>query len=139
MVLTKYFYFFLGPPQAEQKEMKKIGRIGENVRLVCPIGGFPAPMVEWSKNGEKIDYMWERHRTGRKSLKIRNANEDDTGVFTCKGINGFGSEEVRIELIIVGKFQGINYKLKLSYSLIQPNNKITLKQLSYLYLLVIKY
>ena len=61
-------------------------------------------MVEWSKNGEKIDYMWERHRTGRKSLKIRNANEDDTGVFTCKGINGFGSEEVRIELIIVGEY-----------------------------------
>ena len=89
--------------------MKKIGRIGENVRLICPICGFPAPMVEWSKNGEKIDYMWERHRTGRKSLKIKNANEDDTGVFTCKGINGFGSEEVRIELIIVGKWKLVLY------------------------------
>lgn len=90
-----------GPPQAEQKELKKVGRIGENIKLLCPIGGFPTPMVEWSKNGEKIDFMWDRHRTGRKSLKIRNANEDDTGIFTCKGINGFGSEEVRIELIVV--------------------------------------
>ena len=103
--------------------MKKIGRIGENVRLICPIGGFPAPMVEWSKNGEKIDYMWERHRTGRKSLKIKNANEDDTGVFTCKGINGFGSEEVRIELIIVGKWKLVLYVNVLTYL---SNNTFTI-------------
>jgi hypothetical protein len=95
------FFVISGPPQAEQKELKKVGRIGENIKLVCPIVGFPTPIVEWSKNGEKIDYMWERHRTGRKSLKITNANEDDTGIFSCKGINGFGSEEVRIELIVV--------------------------------------
>ena len=80
--------------------MKQIGRIGENLRIVCPIIGYPAPMVEWSKNGEKIDFMWERHQTGRKTLRIKNANEDDTGVYSCKGINGFGSEEVRIELIL---------------------------------------
>ena len=49
--------------------------------------GYPTPMIEWSKNGEKIDYMWERHRTGKngRSLKIKHANEDDTGIFTCKG------------------------------------------------------
>ena len=94
--------------------MKKIGRIGETVRLVCPITGYPAPMVEWSKNGEKIDFMWERHLTGRKSLKIKNANEDDTGVFTCKAINGFGSEEVRIELIVVGK---IEFKIEIRRNL----------------------
>lgn len=78
-----------------------MGRIGENIKLTCPIVGFPTPMVEWYKNGEKIDYMWERHKTSRKSLKIKHISEDDTGVFTCKGINGFGSEEVRIELIVV--------------------------------------
>lgn len=64
-------------------------------------------MVEWSKNGEIIDFMWDRHKTGRKSLKIKHVTEDDTGIFTCKGINGFGSEEVRIELIIVGKTSSI--------------------------------
>ena len=78
-----------------------MGKIGENIKLVCPIFGFPTPIVEWTKNGEKIDYMWERHRTTRKALKISRITEDDTGIFTCKGINGFGSEEVRIELIVV--------------------------------------
>ena len=99
--LKCFFIFFPGPPQADIKEMKKVGRIGDNIKLVCPIVAFPPPMIEWSKNGEKIDYMWERHRTSKKSLKIKNINEDDTGIFTCKGINGFGSEDVRIELIVV--------------------------------------
>ena len=40
----------------------------------------------------------------KRYLKIKNANEDDTGVFLCKGVNGFGSEVVRVELIIVGEF-----------------------------------
>ena len=78
--------FVSGPPQADQKEVKKIGRIGETVKIVCPIGGYPAPMIEWTKNGEKIDYMWDRHRTGKKSLKIKHVNADDTGIFTCKGV-----------------------------------------------------
>ena len=82
-----YNFLFLGPPHAEEKETKKVGRIGETIKLTCPIVGYPTPMIEWSKNGEKIDYMWERHRTGKngRSLKIKHANEDDTGIFTCKG------------------------------------------------------
>ncbi len=72
------------------------------MRLVCPIGGYPLPMIEWYKDGEKIDFHWDRHKTGKKWLKIKHASEDDTGIFICKGINGFGSDEVRIELIVVG-------------------------------------
>ena len=104
---TMYFLIYLGPPHAESKELKKVGRIGETVRLVCPVSGFPKPMVEWSKNGEIIDFMWDRHRTGGRSLKIKDVTEDDTGIFTCKGINGFGSVDIRIELIIVGEYFNI--------------------------------
>ena len=56
------FWSIAGPPVADQSDVKKIGRIGETVRLTCPISGYPAPMVEWTKNGEKIDFTWERHR-----------------------------------------------------------------------------
>ena len=101
------YFILVGPPHAEQKELKKIGRIGETVKLVCPVSGFPKPMVEWSKNGEIIDFMWDRHRTGGRSLKIKDVTEDDTGIFTCKGINGFGSVDIRIELIIVGEYYNI--------------------------------
>ena len=88
--------------------MKKVATIGENLRLVCPVSAYPAPMVEWSKNGEIIDFMWERHKTGKKWLKIKNLSEDDTGIFTCKAINGFGSETVRIEVIVVGELSHSN-------------------------------
>ena len=98
------FISTLGPPTAETKEVKKVAQIGENLRLVCPVSAYPAPIVEWSKNGDKIDFMWERHKTGKKWLKIKNLSEDDTGIFECKAVNGFGVETVRIELIVVGKF-----------------------------------
>ena len=100
---------FPGPPHATQKELKRIGRMGETVKLVCPITGYPQPMIVWSKNGEQIDsdFTWDRHRVTKKSgLKIKNVSEDDTGVFECKGVNGFGSETVRVELIVVAREEG---------------------------------
>ena len=29
---------------------------------------------------------------------------EDTGIYTCKGTNGFGSEEIRIDLIVIGEY-----------------------------------
>lgn len=78
-----------------------MAHVGETVRLVCPVSGYPQPMMEWSKNGEKIDFMWIRHKTSKRALKIKDVNVDDTGIFMCKGVNGFGSAQVRIELIVV--------------------------------------
>ncbi len=94
---------FPGPPHADKKELQKVAHIGDSVKLVCPVSGFPQPMVEWSKDGEEVDFTWDRHRVGRKHLKIRHLTEDDTGVFVCKAINGFGSDQVRIDLIVVGR------------------------------------
>ena len=41
-------------------------------------------------------------KTYRKVLKIRNVVESDTGVLHCRGINGFGSASVRVELLVSG-------------------------------------
>ena len=92
-----------GPPTKTADTVKKIARIGDSVKLNCPIEGYPEPLFDWSKNDENIDFMWERHKIRGRSLRIRNVNEDDTGIFICKGINGFGSDSVRVELIVVGK------------------------------------
>ena len=35
---------------------------------------------------------------------------EDTGIYTCKGTNGFGSEEIRIDLIVIGKFSNDYFK-----------------------------
>ena len=59
------------------------------------------------QDGHPIDDItWMRYRKKESALKVRHANEDDTGVYTCKGINGFGSAEARVEVIVVGEFTG---------------------------------
>ena len=37
---------------------------------------------------------------------------DDTGIYICKGTNGFGSEEIRIDLIVIGKLKCFRYSLE---------------------------
>ena len=41
--------------------------------------GSPAPIIEWSKGEEMVDYQMTRYRTNKKSLKIRNVNIEDSG------------------------------------------------------------
>lgn len=79
-------------------------RLGSDARIPCPMAGHPAPMIDWAKGGESISpYSWERFRTSKKSLKIANVHKEDSGEYTCKGTNGFGSEEVTINLVVIGK------------------------------------
>ena len=104
MVFTGLFGFLLsGPPIAQQKELKSIVRLGEDLKIQCPISGNPTPIIEWKKGGETIDYSWIRIRTKGKQLRIKKSQEDDTGVYICKGVNGFGNVEVRVDLIVIGK------------------------------------
>ena len=84
--------------------MKHIARKGEDIRIDCPIVGNPAPIIEWRKGEDIIDYSWIRIRTSKRSMKIRNAQEEDTGMYYCKGVNGFGNTQVRVDLIIIGKY-----------------------------------
>jgi len=90
-----------GPPIAQQKEMKKIVRLGEDVKIQCPISGNPTPIIEWKRGGETIDYSFIRFRTKGRQLRIKKTQEDDTGVYICKGVNGFGNIEVRVDLIVI--------------------------------------
>lgn len=90
-----------GPPIAQQKDVKKIVRLGEDVKIQCPISGNPPPMIEWKKGGETIDYSWIRIRTQKKAMKIKKSQEEDTGIYVCKGVNGFGNVEVRVDLIVI--------------------------------------
>ena len=82
--------------------------MGEDVKIQCPISGNPTPMIEWKKGGETIDYSWIRIRTQKKAMKIKKAQEVDTGIYVCKGVNGFGNVEVRVDLIIIGEFSSLS-------------------------------
>jgi hypothetical protein len=87
-----------------KKREWKVVALGDNVRLPCHISGTPTPMMRWTKGDEVItDYTWERFRSDKKSLSIDNVELDDTGIYICKGTNGFGSsDEARTDLIVIG-------------------------------------
>ena len=46
---------------------------------------------------------WHRFRTNRRYLKIKSVEIVDSGIFICKGVNGFGSVSVQIQLVVRGK------------------------------------
>merc|ERR1719234_2887139 len=89
-----------GPPRLRKGLEVVVGRVGQEVKLVCPITGNPTPIIEWEKDGEVVDYTWTRVKTNKNYLKLRGAKLEDTGIFYCRGVNGFGSVRVRIELIV---------------------------------------
>ena len=68
-----------------------------------------------------MDYTWTRVKTNKNYLKVkqkkpfhnyhqflqfclqlRGAKVEDSGIFYCRGVNGFGSVRVRLELIVTG-------------------------------------
>ena len=90
-----------GPPRAEKAEVKHIAKVGDEVKLLCPVHGHPAPMVTWSKDGEVIDFAWNRFRVNKRQMKIKGVIREDTGLYICKAINGFGKVEIKVELIVI--------------------------------------
>jgi len=90
-----------GPPTASKRNVQQLARLGTEIKLQCPMEGYPVPMIEWSKENEVIDYQWTRYRANKKTLKIKDVEKSDTGRFVCKGINGFGKEQIEIDLIVI--------------------------------------
>ena len=90
-----------GPPRAEKSDVKHVAKVGDNVKLLCPIQGYPTPMVTWSKGNDVINYAWSRFRTNKRHMKIKGVVKEDTGVYFCKAINGFGNVEIKVELIVI--------------------------------------
>ena len=42
-----------GPPRLKKGMEVVVGRLGQEVKLVCPITGNPTPIIEWEKVGDQ--------------------------------------------------------------------------------------
>ena len=93
--------FFSGPPVASQQSLQQLARLGDEVKLHCPMQGYPTPIIEWYKGEEVIDYLWSRYRPNKRTLKIKDVEKGDSGRFVCRGINGFGKEQIEIDLVVI--------------------------------------
>ena len=56
-----------------------------------------------------IQRTWgERFRLNRRHLKIRSVRLSDSGVIVCKGVNGFGSQSVALDLVVRGRRENLD-------------------------------
>uniref|UniRef100_A0A4W5JS61 Ig-like domain-containing protein n=1 Tax=Hucho hucho TaxID=62062 RepID=A0A4W5JS61_9TELE len=93
-----------GPPWvSRQVEERQTARLGRTVRLACPVEGDPPPLVLWVKDGRNVHPGWSRYRVLKKSLKIKEVELGDAGVYMCRVTNGFGSITLNYTLIVMGK------------------------------------
>ena len=46
-----------GPPRLRKAMEVVVGRVGQEVKLVCPITGNPTPIIEWEKVGDQTVNM----------------------------------------------------------------------------------
>ena len=106
MVIFCFFFVSVvnavrGPPRAEKSDIKHVVKVGDSLKIKCPIHGYPPPIVSWEKDEDEISYAWSRYRATRKTLKIKKVGKEDMGTYVCTGINGFGKAETRIELVVI--------------------------------------
>ena len=77
-------------------------------KLCTQFGHKGRTIVEYDhrllQDDRMIQRTWgERFRLNRRHLKIRSVRLSDSGVIVCKGVNGFGSQSVALDLVVRGE------------------------------------
>lgn len=103
---------------------KYVAEEDDVVKLNCPIIGNPKPIIEWYQDDQLIHPMWDRFRSNRRTLKIKGVTLADTGVFECKGVNGFGSISVQIHLLVKNRKDGLMKSNKIETLLNEAHSQI---------------
>jgi hypothetical protein len=105
----KCHLFCIGPPKlAEAYQRRYDASMGHSVRLVCPVisselqDSGPAPLYSWTKDGREIHAGWPRYKIGDGTLRIRELQLDDAGVYCCLATNGFGSAQATLLVNVKG-------------------------------------
>ncbi|XP_022236886.1 fibroblast growth factor receptor-like 1 isoform X2 [Limulus polyphemus] len=86
---------------ANSKELRV--EAGSKALLPCPVDGEKdLVFFEWYKDYQILDtFDGRRYRVSRSgTLKIKNTIPEDTGQYLCKAVNGFGTVETSITLIV---------------------------------------
>uniref|UniRef100_A0A8C1LMR2 Fibroblast growth factor receptor like 1b n=1 Tax=Cyprinus carpio TaxID=7962 RepID=A0A8C1LMR2_CYPCA len=91
-----------GPPWvSRQVEDRQTAKLGRTIRLPCPVEGDPPPLVLWVKDGRNVHPGWSRYKVLKQSLKIKEVELEDAGVYICRVTNGFGSLALNFTLIVI--------------------------------------
>ena len=86
--------------------MRRVMRAGDVLKLTCPVESQPTapPLFTWSKDGDLVHVGWDRYRTNGDSLRVRDVERSDSGVFVCRATNGFGTLDVKYLVYVYGTY-----------------------------------
>ncbi|XP_060076596.1 fibroblast growth factor receptor-like 1 [Ylistrum balloti] len=109
VLLTLGFVTANGPPRLTDKaHFRYVLKVKQTKKIKCPVEGEPAPMIQWLKDGQDINVLWDRYHVLRDgSLRIRDIILEDGGSFVCKAVNGFGSIHVNYTVVVVNEETGM--------------------------------
>ncbi|XP_075140699.1 striated muscle preferentially expressed protein kinase isoform X6 [Leptodactylus fuscus] len=80
---------------------------GQEIILQVQVQGEPKPMISWLKNKQQVKSGGKYHMTeedgGVFSLHIAGSEKRDTGFYTCKAINEYGTKQCEAKVEVRGK------------------------------------
>ncbi|XP_054709483.1 fibroblast growth factor receptor-like 1 [Uloborus diversus] len=96
----------LGPPRLipEAYEMERVVPEGAKVQLPCPVQADPDTVFfEWYRGKEPLNIFHEdRFRVQKNGvLKIKSAVPEDSGLYVCRAVNGFGKLDTNVTLVVL--------------------------------------
>lgn len=97
---------------------------GSIAKLRCPVNADPSKLiVEWLKNGIPIQQIGRFRVSLTGVLKIETVEAQDSGIYTCKAVNGFGYIYANVTVTVLRKeeYNQLNFPNDDNRSLLVPN------------------
>ena len=117
-----------GPPHlvTSRYVRRHLVRPGDRLRLPCPVRANPPALVTWYKDAGTIHLGWDRYRVRADdwTLSVRDVQLDDTGIFTCRATNGFGSIDITYLVFVSREPPPTPLPLFLSLAVCRPSAQV---------------
>ncbi|XP_075415669.1 hemicentin-2 [Tenrec ecaudatus] len=99
--------YYTDPPSVSAVNAVVLAAIGDEAVLVCDVSGVPPPRVIWYRGGLEMILAPEGFDSG--TLRIREVQERDGGVYTCRAVNQLGdaSAQIRLEVGDAPRLMGL--------------------------------
>ena len=115
---TSLFPFIEGrKPTIIKTPVNQSAHIGSNVTFNCTVSGDPAPLVNWTKDGNLLPFnqkVLTNLTTVESQLVIRGVTMNDTGKYRCVASNSMGTERSKaavLSLMVVPEGGMVMYSL----------------------------
>ncbi|XP_074600440.1 uncharacterized protein LOC141854581 isoform X3 [Brevipalpus obovatus] len=103
---------------------------GEEIVLEVEVKGSPPPLISWFKDGRRLSQSPKVSITqtdGISKLTLKNANDDNAGLYTCKADNDTGQDETQANVSVNPPQEAPKFIRPLRDIAGQPGKNITLE------------